>query len=82
MLHDASSIFKNGIDFGKAPGFIILLKISFLGGNTFFLIPLFGASNGKGTSNCAFVTEKKSLHFLYLQLGFNCSPTSQQASNK
>lgn len=38
MLHDASSIFKNGIGFGKAPGFINLLKeISFLGGNIFFL---------------------------------------------
>lgn len=81
MLHDASSIFKNGIGFGKAPGFIILLKeISFLGGNIFFLTLLFGVSNGKGTVNCAFVTEKMSFHFLYLQLGFKCSPASDQES--
>ena len=46
----------------------------------FFLILLFSVSNAKGTLNCAFVTEEVSFHFLYLQLGFNCSPMSDQTS--
>lgn len=56
MLHDASSIFTNGLGFGRAPGFIILLskELSFREGNIFFLILLFSASNGKGTLNCTF----------------------------